>query len=226
MRIKSQSYRSHTDYQPDWMSFEVHEALSALSGDHIAKKEITVLRLAEATAMGEPWKPIFHRSDTCTAKIWYGFTDGQGEQKRGWKDDPVIAHALAVATERARWWVRVRRGKAVESALDVMVDAAPAIASQLVRIATEGRVLVQIEGGELFRPADVRDIVKASESVLDRVDKKTASKHTAELTGKDGLPLYPDNKHDLTKLTVDELMALRAIVAKAAPDADEVPSPG
>lgn len=42
-----------------------------------------------------------------------------------------------------------------------------------------------------------------------------------EVTGANGGPVRTEQtvKHDLSKLTVDELMALRAIVAKAAPDA-------
>ena len=178
MRDKLQSTRSHTGFQPDWMSFEVHEALAAIAGEHVYKKEATVLHMAQAIATGQPVNAVFKRPDTCGKKVWYGFDD-----KPGWRDDPAIAHALDVAISRARWWVRVKGGKAIESALDVLVDAGEVVASQLVRIAIEGRAQVTNTGGTAFVEADVKDIIKAADSVLDRIDKKTASKSSTEVGG-------------------------------------------
>ena len=80
---------------------------------------------------------MFERKDTCTSGKWYGWTHrSTGETHAGWQDDPAIAHALKVATKRARWWMLVKHGRAVETALDTIVEAAPEAALQLVRMAT------------------------------------------------------------------------------------------
>ena len=35
---------------PDWLSAEVQDALAAIDGEHVAKKHVAVLLLAQATA--------------------------------------------------------------------------------------------------------------------------------------------------------------------------------
>lgn len=158
-------------FQPEWLSYEVHQALEAIKGDHVAKKQMTVLHLAAAIAAETSQALVFRRHDTCNRVTWYG-RDGEP----GWRDDPAISHALDVASKRALWWMRVRQGGAVQNALDVLVDAAPAAAEQLVRIATQGRVQVT-KGEELrFVEADVVHMVKAANSILDRVSETTADK--------------------------------------------------
>lgn len=153
------------------MSFEVHEALAAITGDHVAKKQRTVLHLAAAIAADSPQYEVFRRRDTCNRVAWYG-RDGEP----GWKDDPAIAKALKVATERALWWMRVRQGGAVQAALDVLADAAPAAAQQLARIATQGRVQVVIDEQATFVPVDAAQVRLAANSILDRASEATADK--------------------------------------------------
>lgn len=158
-------------FQPEWLSYEVHQALEAITGDHAAKKQRTVLQLAAAIASESPQAQVFKRQDTCNRVTWYG-RDGEP----GWRDDPAISRALEVASKRALWWMRVRQGGAVQQALDVLVDAAPAAATQLVRMATEGRVQVVQDDEQRFVEADVVHMLKAANSILDRVSETTADK--------------------------------------------------
>ena len=209
-------------FVPEWLSAEVQDALAAIDGDHVAKKQQTVLLLAQATATDQAWADVFERKDTCTSGKWYGWTHrSTGETHAGWQDDPAIAHALKVATKRARWWMLVKHGRAVETALDTIVEAAPEAALQLVRMATRGVIRAQnIETDELAdMPVPASEVTKAINSVLDRADAKTASKGRMELTGADGGPIrVKDEQPDLSKLGTEELLALRELLAKAAPD--------
>ena len=68
-------------------------------------------------------------------------------------------------------------------------------------------------------PVPASEVTKAIKSVLDRADAKTASKGRMELTGADGGPIrVKDEQPDLSKLGTEELLALRELLAKAAPD--------
>jgi len=159
-------------FVPEWLSFEVNEALSQLTGEHVAKKEATVLRLAEATAHGQSWSAVFRLPDTCTKKVWYG-----GGSKGGWCDDPAITHALAMATARARWWVRVKRGRAVQEALDILIDGSEDAAQQLINLVRRGYVRFDYGAdGSEFRNGDVKEVLAASLALLDRVSDLTATK--------------------------------------------------
>jgi hypothetical protein len=165
-------------YSPEWLTYEVSQALAAIAGEHVAKKEATVLRLAEALANGVSMNSVFERPDTCSKRAWYGYTDTKtGKVKPAWRDDAAIDHALAMATERARWWVRVKRGRAVENALDILMDGAEHAALQLVQLVRHGYVKFDYgaDGAEI-RNADVREVLMASEALLDRVSALTAGK--------------------------------------------------
>lgn len=203
-------------YVPEWISQEVHAALGAIQGEHVAKKEATVLRLAQAAATNQSQASVFEMADTCSSNIWHG----RGG-KPGWKDDPVIAHAYKVAEARARWWMRVRMGRAEEEAADTIVDAAPEAAEQLVRMATRGAVRVRVgdEDAPVNMPVAAPQILQAIVSLLDRTGLKTASKARMELTGAGGGPIgVKDETPDLTKLSDGDLVALRDLLAKAAAD--------
>lgn len=171
MKGKFEATPKQPVFQPEWMTFEVHEALARIQGEHVGKKVRTVLHLAGAIAAETPQKAVFQRRDTCNRVTWYG-RDGEP----GWRDDPAIAEALRVATERALWWMRVRQGGAVQSALDVLVDASDAAARQLVSVATKGFVTVEIDSERKIRYADIKDMIKAADSILDRVSESTAGK--------------------------------------------------
>jgi hypothetical protein len=222
MRSKFRSSGSQVAFVPDWLSAEVNEALSRIGGDNVPKKEKTVLLLAQASAVGEPWVKIFGRKDTCSSKIWYGWIEkASGLRHPGWQDDVAIGQALEVATRRARWWMRVRQGRAVEAALDTIVEAAPDAAEQLVRMATRGAVRVRVgdEDAPVNTAVAAPEILRAINSLLDRADLKTASKARTELTGAGGGPIrVKDEAPDLTKLSDGDLAALRDLLSKAAPD--------
>ena len=177
-------------FTPEWLTYEVSQALAGITGEHVAKKEATVLRLAEAMANGVSMNSVFERPDTCSKRVWYGSasspTGGSTGSTssptggRGWRDDPAITTALALATERARWWVRVKRGRAVESALEILVDGAEAAALQLTNLVRYGYVKFDygpggIDGSEI-RNGDVREVLAAAQDLLDHVSDLTAGK--------------------------------------------------
>jgi len=177
-------------FTPEWLTYEVSQALAGITGEHVAKKEATVLRLAEALANGVSMNSVFERPDTCSKRVWYGSasspTGGSTGSTssptggRGWRDDPAITTALALATERARWWVRVKRGRAVESALEILVDGAEAAALQLTNLVRYGYVKFDygpngVDGSEI-RGGDVREVLAAAQDLLDRVSDLTAGK--------------------------------------------------
>lgn len=181
MKSNPKATQKQPDILPAWLSYEVSQALDCITGDEVAKKERTVLRLAQAMATGISQNEIFrhHRQNgVVNKKYWTGFGD-----KPGWKDDPAIAHALDVATARARWWVRVKEGKGIEESLDIMKDAAPDVARQIVRIALEGRAMVTVGDREEFKEANLPEILKAGDSVLNRVSVETATKASSVLSG-------------------------------------------
>jgi len=159
-------------YVPDWLTFEVEQALAAIDGEHVAKKEATVLRLAQAIAAGESQAAVFRLPGTCSKNIWHGVGD-----KPGWKDDPAIAQALALATQRVRWWVRIKQGRAIQDSLDILVDGAEDAARQLVNMVKMGVLVFDFgaDGMELRR-AEVGHVLEASRQILDRVSALTASK--------------------------------------------------
>lgn len=155
--------------------------LAQLNGDQVAKKEATILRLAEATASGESWTAVFAHPQTCSKKVWYGHVATNGERKAGWQSDPAIQVALGVATARARWWVRVKRGRAVQDALDALVDSSEDAASQLRNLVRHGRVVFQDEQGVRSIEGDVKEVLMAARDILDRVSELTAAKGPAAL---------------------------------------------
>jgi hypothetical protein len=160
-------------FVPDWLTHEINTALADITGDHVAKKETTVLRLAQAVANGEAVSSVFGAADTCSRTIWYG-----NAKKPGWKDDPAIAFALTLATQRARWWIRVKQGRAVQDSLDILVDGSEDAARQLIRVIREGQMFFERAGEYVFKQASVAEVLRASEQVLDRISVATAAKNT------------------------------------------------
>lgn len=169
---------------PDWLTPEISAALAAIENPHAVKKQLTVLLVAQALATGQPVSAVFERDDTCKADIWYGTKRRNGSRKPGWREEPTIAMALHVATERARWWVRVKQGQAVQSALDILMDAGEAAAQQLANLVRMG-VLVFDYGadGMELRRADVGHVLEAGKQILDRISAATATKATTEVIG-------------------------------------------
>src|SRR5262249_59939379 len=123
------------------------------------------------TANGECWAAVVRLPDGCAKRRWYGT-----EEDPGWQSDPAMAAALAVATERARWWVRVKRGQAVQDALDILVDGSEDAARQLVNLVRSAQVVCTRPGQMERLDAEVKEVLAASKEVLDRVSALTATK--------------------------------------------------
>lgn len=167
---------------PAWLTPEIDDALAAISEPHAAKKQTTVLLVAQALATGESLRSVFGRPDTCKADHWYGTTRRNGSRKPGWREDPYIQTALALATERARWWVRVKQSGAVQNSLDILLDAGETAAQQLANLVRLGVLVFDfgVDGGIEFRRADVGHVLEASKQILDRISMATASKSTVQ----------------------------------------------
>jgi len=167
---------------PEWLTPQIDEALAAISEPHAVKKQTTVLLIAQAVATGESLTSVFERDDTCKADVWYGSKRRNGTRKPGWKEDATIKAALDLATERARWWVRVKGGSAVQNALDALVDLSEDAVRQIASAIRFGQLTFD-RGTELvIKQASVAEVLKASTEVLDRVSVVTASKSTTVQT--------------------------------------------
>lgn len=158
------------EYQPAWLTDELNQLLSKL---RTRKQRQTVLRLAEAAAIGRTEADTLKLPDTCTNSTWYGQRrpDGDGGwiQKPGWRDDPDIQAALEAARKRAQWWQDqaearriAKRQEQVAEARDLLSEYAPHAAKRLF-------VLMGQAGNEETRR-------KAANDILDRADEATASK--------------------------------------------------
>lgn len=90
------------EFVPDWLTFEIEEALREIGGPHMRKKRTTVLRLAEGVVLGRSMAETFRLPETCTETTWYG-RYRKGKKRPGWCDDPAIQKALKLATERAQY---------------------------------------------------------------------------------------------------------------------------
>lgn len=170
--------------KPEWLTPQIDEALAAIGEPHAAKKQLTVLLVAQATATGESLTSVFDRDDTCKSDVWYGSKRRNGTRKPGWKEDPTIKAAHDLAVERARWWVRVRQSGAVQNSLDILMDAGEHAAQQLANMVKLGVLIFDFgaDGMELRR-ADSGHILEASKQILDRISAATASKSTTEVVG-------------------------------------------
>jgi hypothetical protein len=170
----------------DWLTPAIDEALAAIQNPHAAKKQLTVLLVAQALATGQPVSAVFERDDTCKADIWYGAkrrnAGAQGARKPGWKEDPTIATALHLATERARWWVRVKRGQAVQNAIEALIDLSEDAVRQIASAVRFGQLTFDRGAEIVIKQASVAEVLKASTEVLDRVSTLTATKTTTVQT--------------------------------------------
>jgi hypothetical protein len=177
-RLIPASNHTRLGYAPEWMTFEIQQALEAIGGapGHVRQKRVTVLRVAQALAAGEALSEKWSTAGWPSKGTWYGETR-HGVRRPGWRDDPAVVAALELARKRAEWWANVREGRAVERTLDTIVAAAPAAAEQLVRIATDGVMAVR-QGGAAPVEVAVKsaEVVRAINSLLDRADARTAVK--------------------------------------------------
>lgn len=167
------------------MTYEIEQALAAIDGapGHVRKKRTTVLCVAQAEATGQPLTTVWARPDCGSKGAWYGETR-KGVWKPGWCEDPAVQAALQAAKTRANWYVDVKLGRAIEKATDTIVEAAPAAAEQLVRMATQGVMRVRRNEAEVEESVNPPEVMKAINSVLDRADARTAIKQPASVEHK------------------------------------------
>ncbi|MBP8292644.1 MAG: hypothetical protein KAX65_07720 [Caldilineaceae bacterium] len=164
------------------MTHEIEQALNAIDGapGHVRRKRTTVLRVAQAQATEQPLTTVWAQPDCGSKGAWYGETR-RGVWQPGWCDDPAVQAALVLAKKRADWYVDVRLGRAIASATDEIVEAAPAAAKQLVRMATQGVMQVRRNEASVEEPVNAPEVIKAINSVLDRADARTATKQPASV---------------------------------------------
>ena len=178
--IKPASSQHRLEFTPEWTTYEIQVALDAITGapGHLRRKRTTVLRVAQAMAAGEPLATVWDKSDCGSREAW----DGRPNRgKHGWKHEPEVQAALEQARRRAEWYINVRLGRAVEQTLDTIVEAAPAAAEQLARMATQGVMQVRRKEASVEEPVNAPEVIKAINSVLDRADARTASKQPASV---------------------------------------------
>lgn len=191
------------------MTYEVAQALEAIPGPDKTRKERTVLELAQARAAGLSDRSVFEMPAalTCSTTTWHGRWLKDQEKHPGWKEDPAIQQALELAERRARWWRRVRLGGNVQEALDILNEAAPDAARQIVNTARDGRVdVVGEDGARRWVHATVEQVNKAATSILDAISEKTASKGSVKVdaTVKQYETVSPDDWDDSTPDTSTE----------------------
>lgn len=149
---------------PDWMTWEVEEVLGKVRPPHVARKLRTVIELAQAQALDQPLAPVFGRPETCSSTTWYGRYAG-GEKRPGWREDPQIAEALRVCTERARRWENTRMARALAEAAERLAMASPAAVAVAIRA---------------MGASDDNVKLRAAFGILDRAGVETAPKQQQE----------------------------------------------
>jgi len=171
------------DYTPEWLTFEISEALSGLT----RKQRTTVLRLAEAAAADQP-QP-FERPDVCSKTTWYG-RYSHGDKLPGWRDDPAIQRALELATARAQDWEDTHITRQIAKTRRQLADHAPGAEISLYNLA------LRADSEAVKRQACL--------DILDRVG--------AELASKAAVPNAPSGetvvRFDLSTMPPDALAAV------------------
>jgi hypothetical protein len=77
-----------------WMTDEIRALLRKIRGKHAGKMRTSVIRLAFASAMQLPLKPVFRLRTVCSETIWY----------TKWKDMPRIEAAFNACYDRVLAW--------------------------------------------------------------------------------------------------------------------------
>jgi hypothetical protein len=157
------------DFQPAWMTEELHQALAAIGGHNQRKKRTTVLRLAEARATGKVEGNVFKDPACCGRNCWYGKQPCAGVHLPGWRDDPAIQAALEAAVKRAQWFQDQAETRRIAKRQEQMADAKELLCEYAPHAAKRLFLLMgQAESEETRR--------KAANDILDRAGGETASK--------------------------------------------------
>lgn len=168
---------------------EAARVLGRLSEPHLAKKRATIIALVDARLSGASEESVWDRPETCSRTVYHN----------KWKRDKVFADVLAEVTKLAQGWEDGRATLALAGAAKALALASPSAVARLVAMLTS--------------PEDAV-VVRSAVAILDRAGMETAVKQQHELAGKAGQPV--EVKHDLSKLTLEELRALRGLVSKTS----------
>ena len=169
--------------EPDWL-IAAGAQLDRLDQPHREKKRATVLALVDARLAGRSeetvWEP--RRPDTCSRAIYHA----------KWRNDPVFAEVLEQVTTLARGWQDGRALRALRQAAERMALAAP--------------IAVGVAVAEL-KADDPAIRLRAAFGILDRAGMETATKASAEVSGKGGeafeiVVRYEDEAGDFAAQTV------------------------
>ena len=175
---------SEAEFYPDWMTYEIEAALRKIIGQHARKKRLTILRLAEGLVLGRSMTETFALDDVCSMTTWYGRYK-KGQKLPGWRDDPIIQHALKLASQRALYCSDKYIGEQIQETRKLLAQYGPGAVHKL------GLLMAKAESESLQRLASL--------DILDRLDPETASKGTIPATsGEPQIVIYlPDNeRHD------------------------------
>ena len=147
---------------PDWLTTAT-AALDRLDGPHARKKRATIIALVDAHLAGKPevtvWEP--RRAETCSKTIY----------DTKWKKEPVFAEVLATVDKLAADFRDNEELRALLSARRRLALASPVAVGRLVA---------------LLQSADEAIVARVSTAILDRAGVETATKATAEVSGKGG----------------------------------------
>jgi hypothetical protein len=145
----------------NWLTEELEEALDALPSDH---HRTTVLHLAEGRMIGRSDNITFKLPDVCSKKTWHG-PYRNGRTYPGWKDDPQVQKALAIAESTLAEHHESAVMANIQEAYRLLADAA-------VKAVMTLEVLMDTADNDETKR-------RAANDVLDRVSKVFSRKTTA-----------------------------------------------
>lgn len=170
-----------------WLTEELENALNELPTD---RHRMTVIRLVEGRMIGRSDEDTFLMEDVCAKKTWHGpYRDGH--RHPGWKDDPLIQKAMAIAEECLSVHTRTKTHAVVIEAQRQLAQASVEAVMVLTDIMHDGEA-----------PHDVRR--RAANDILDRVDKSFSRKTTSVVDQR-------SISFDLSQVPKDVLAALAGL---------------
>ena len=166
----------------DWIVAAKSE-LDRLGEPHREKKRATVIALVDARLSGQSEELVWDRArypNVCARSVYHG----------KWKKNVLFMDVLAKVTELAQGWKDGEELRAVQAAVRKLRLATPAVADQLVSVATLGRVRRVIDEGNgpsvVYTLAQSAEVIRAAVALLDRAGMETAAKTDARID--DGAP--------------------------------------
>lgn len=171
----------------DWIAAAASH-LARLRNPHREKKRATVIALVDARLAGKSEETVWDRAvhpNVCARSVYHG----------KWKKDSLFVEVLEAVTTLAQEWNDTEELRAMDEAVRKLRLATPAVADQLVSMATTGRVrrIVRDSSGApavVYEPAGAGDVRLAAMAILDRAGMETAAKSEAKVD--DGVRIIID----------------------------------